>query len=69
MLDLSYEEDQRADVDLNVAMNDRQEFVELQGTAEGAAFGRTTLDSLLDLAMSGIDQLLRVQQRTLAGRN
>jgi ribonuclease PH len=69
MLDLCYDEDQRADVDLNVAMTDRGEFVELQGTAEGAAFGRAALDGLLDLAAAGIDQLLREQQSTLVGRN
>jgi ribonuclease PH len=67
VLDLCYDQDRRADVDLNVVMTDRGEFVEVQGTAEGATFDRTTLNSLLDLAALGIAQLLRIQNEILSG--
>ena len=62
MLDLCYEEDSRADVDMNVVMTGAGEFVEVQGTAEGAAFDRKTLDALTDLAADGIRALVRLQQ-------
>ena len=61
-LDLDYELDVRAEVDLNVAMNDQGQFIEVQGTAEGAAFSRGQLDELLDLAGAGIAELIRVQR-------
>lgn len=64
-LDLCYEEDSAAEVDVNVVMNADGEFVEVQGTAEGAAFSRSMLNQLLDLAEIGIRQLLAIQQRTL----
>jgi ribonuclease PH len=62
MLDLCYEEDRRADVDLNVVMTSQGRFVEVQGTAEGEPFDRKTMDRLLDLAVHGIGQLLDIQQ-------
>ncbi len=62
LLDLCYEEDVRAQVDFNVAMTDRGEYVELQGTAEGAPFSQETSDRLLALARQGIQHLLAVQQ-------
>jgi ribonuclease PH len=65
MLDLCYEEDSLAQVDVNVVMNSRHEFIEVQGTAEGAPFDRLMLDELLDLAASGIAQLLDFQMDTL----
>lgn len=65
VLDLCYEEDRRADVDVNVVMTGGGQFVEVQGTAEGAAFGREAMDRLLDLATMGIRQLLDVQQQVL----
>jgi ribonuclease PH len=65
MLDLCYEEDRRADVDFNVVMTGEGEFVEVQGTAEGACFSRDTVDRLLDLATQGIEQLLDIQQSVL----
>jgi ribonuclease PH len=65
MLDLCYDEDRRADVDFNVVMTGQGRFVEVQGTAEGAAFERATMDRLLDLAAQGIRQLLAMQQTTL----
>jgi ribonuclease PH len=65
MLDLCYEEDRRADVDFNVVMTGEGEFVEVQGTAEGACFSRDTVDRLLDLATQGIEQLLGIQRSVL----
>ena len=62
MLDLCYEEDSRADVDMNVVMTAAGEFVEVQGTAEGAAFDRKTLDALTDLAAEGIRALVAIQR-------
>ncbi|MDB5776203.1 MAG: rph [Herbaspirillum sp.] len=65
VLDLNYIEDSGCDTDMNVVMTDTGHFVEVQGTAEGAAFGRDTLDSLLDLAHNGIGELIALQKRTL----
>jgi len=67
MLDLCYAEDRRADVDLNVVMTGEGQFVEVQGTAEGATFDRATMNRLLDLAVEGIAQLLQIQQTILGG--
>jgi ribonuclease PH len=67
VLDLSYAQDRRADVDLNVVMTDRGRYVEVQGTAEGATFDRASLDSLLDLAAVGIAHLLRIQKEIVSG--
>jgi len=67
LLDLCYEEDARAQVDFNVVMTDRGEYVELQGTAEGAPFSPETSDCLLALAGKGIDYLLRVQREAVEG--
>ncbi|MFH1087013.1 MAG: ribonuclease PH [Chloroflexota bacterium] len=66
LLDLCYEEDSRADVDLNVVMTEKREFVEIQGTGETAPFPRETVNRLLALAETGIAELLRVQQGSLA---
>ncbi|GGC67424.1 ribonuclease PH [Hoyosella rhizosphaerae] len=65
-LDLPYEEDSRAEVDLNVVATDTGTFVEVQGTGEGATFPRSTLDKLLDLAMEGCEQLVEIQREALA---
>jgi ribonuclease PH len=65
-LDLCYEEDAGAQVDLNVVMTGDAEFVEVQGTAEGAPFSRRDLDVLLDLAAGGITDLTRIQREALA---
>jgi ribonuclease PH len=64
-LDLDYAEDAEADVDMNVVMTDKGRFVELQGTAEKVAFGKTDLDRLLRLAGKGIDRLLELQAEHL----
>jgi ribonuclease PH len=66
VLDLPYEEDSRADVDMNVAMTSAGHFVELQGTAEGKPFTRSELDALLGLADGGIRELFAAQIRALA---
>jgi len=65
MLDLCYEEDYRAEVDFNVIMTDRSEFVEVQGTAEGKPFSRETIDSLLLLAQQGITRLFKSQREAV----
>ncbi len=65
MLDLCYEEDFRADVDFNVVMTDRQEFVEIQGTAEHRPFSREDADALLELAGKGIQRLFQMQRQVL----
>lgn len=65
-LDLPYEEDVAAEVDMNVVMTESGRFVEVQGTAEGQPFHRDNLDSLLDLASSGIEQIIKRQNQLLA---
>lgn len=65
LLDLCYVEDAGADVDMNIVMRD-DEFVEVQGTAEGATFGRAALNELLDLAMKGVSNLIEAQDKTLS---
>ena len=64
-LDLPYEEDVRAATDMNVVMTGDGRFVEVQGTAEGAAFERELLDRLLDLAAKGCSDLTAIQRRAL----
>ena len=66
MLDLAYEEDSRADVDMNVVKTGDGRFIEVQGTAEGPPFEREALDSLLGLADAGIQQLVALQ-RSIVG--
>jgi ribonuclease PH len=65
MLDLDYDEDAAADVDFNVVMTDAHAFVELQGTAEREPFLPATLDDLLVLASTGLDQLFAAQRAAL----
>jgi ribonuclease PH len=66
LLDLCYQEDSQAEVDLNVVMNARSRYVEVQGTAEGSPFDRVVMDDLLNLADKGIKELLAVQKKVLA---
>ncbi|HRK36801.1 MAG TPA: ribonuclease PH [Burkholderiaceae bacterium] len=66
LLDLAYEEDSACDTDMNVVMTDKGHFVEVQGTAEGAAFTRTEMGRLLDLAEIGIGELVELQRQALA---
>ena len=66
LLDLAYDDDSRAEVDMNVVKTGDGRFIEVQGTAEGLPFRREELDLLLDLADQGIRQLV-AKQRTLVG--
>jgi ribonuclease PH len=66
-LDLDYEEDVRAEVDMNVVMSSEGKFVEVQGTGEHGTFDRSQLDQLLELAISGIRALDTAQLHALSG--
>ena len=65
MLDLAYDEDSKAEVDMNVIKTSDGRFIEVQGTAEGPPFPRDTLDSLLSLADRGIASLIAIQREVL----
>jgi ribonuclease PH len=65
MLDLAYEEDSRAEVDMNVVMTGSGKFIEVQGTAEALPFGRDALNELLDLAQIGIGKLIGLQKQAV----
>ncbi|MCS7233219.1 MAG: ribonuclease PH [Synergistetes bacterium] len=65
LLDLCFDEDFRAEVDLNVVMNDKGEYIEIQGTAEHRAFSHSTLEKLLTLAWCGIKEIIEIQRRVL----
>jgi ribonuclease PH len=64
-LDLDYPLDVRAEVDMNVAMNHKGDFIEVQGTGEKGTFSRNELDALLDLAGKGIRQLIKLQRASV----
>jgi ribonuclease PH len=64
-LDLNYEEDSRADVDMNVVMTGSGNIIEIQGTAEGQAFTKDQMNSLIDLAEKGITELMKIQKHAL----
>ncbi|HCU05013.1 MAG: ribonuclease PH [Gammaproteobacteria bacterium GWE2_42_36] len=66
VLDLDYEEDSKAETDMNVVMNDNGHFIEIQGTAEGKPFTQEEFLSMLDLAKTGIQQII-VQQKNALG--
>ncbi len=68
MLDLNFAEDSSADVDFNIVMTDRDEFVEIQGTAERFPFSVSALNQLLELGRRGIRELIEMQKKILAGR-
>jgi ribonuclease PH len=65
VLDLDYDEDSNAETDMNVVMNERGEFIEVQGTAEGKTFTGNELNAMLELAQSGIRTLIDKQKRLL----
>ncbi len=67
MCDLNYQEDSNCDTDLNVVMSEHGHFIEVQGTAEGAAFTRHELNQLLDCAGQAIEQLCTLQKKALQG--
>ncbi len=64
-LDLNYEQDSNADVDMNVVMTSTGEFIELQGTAERVPFNQKQLSQLTKLAKKGIDKLIKLQKKVL----
>ena len=66
LLDLDYAEDSACDTDMNVVMTGAGHFVEVQGTAEGAAFSRAEMDRLLQLAEKGIGELIDLQRKSLS---
>jgi len=69
LLDLCYEEDSSAEVDMNVIMTESGKFVEVQGTAEGTPFSREELDRLLDLAKKGLDDIFKIQKKIIEPEN
>ncbi|HEB71871.1 MAG TPA: ribonuclease PH, partial [Nitrospirae bacterium] len=64
-LDLNYDEDSVADVDMNVVMTGSGDFIEVQGTAEKTPFSKDTLDNLLALATKGINEIFTIQKQAL----
>lgn len=67
VLDLDYAEDSDCDTDMNVVMNDGGGFIEVQGTAEGHAFRRAEMDAMLQLAETGVAELVALQRAALGG--
>jgi ribonuclease PH len=67
LLDLVYEEDSKAEVDMNIVMTGQGEFIEIQGTAERRTFNKEQMDKLLALAKSGIEELINIQRNLLKG--
>ena len=65
LLDLKYDEDSRAEVDMNVICTGDGRFIEVQGTAEGSPFTREQMDNLLELGRKGIEQLVRLQRKAI----
>jgi len=63
LLDLCYEEDSKAEVDMNVIMTGSGEFIEIQGTAERKPFSKEKMDSMLDFAKRGIGELFSIQRK------
>ena len=62
LLDLNYEEDSTADTDLNIVMNDKNQIIEIQGTAEDAPFSKTELSEMLELGSSAINEIIERQK-------
>lgn len=65
LLDLKYDEDSRAEVDMNIVCTGDGRFIEVQGTAEGKPFSREQMDSLLGLAKKGVESLVAIQRETI----
>ncbi|MEA3305594.1 MAG: ribonuclease PH, partial [Candidatus Omnitrophota bacterium] len=65
LLDLDYEEDSKADVDMNIVMTDSDKFIEIQGAAEGAPFDNKMMNSIIGVARKGIRELLSAQKKVL----
>ncbi|MBI3583247.1 MAG: ribonuclease PH [Nitrospinae bacterium] len=68
LLDLNYEEDSKADVDMNVVMTGSGKFIEIQGTAERVPFSKEDSDSLIKLATKGIKELIKIQKQVVGNR-
>ena len=67
ILDLNYEEDSKADVDMNIVMVKKGLWVEVQGTAERKPFSKKEMDHMLKLAEKGVKELFKIQEKNLAG--
>jgi len=67
LVDLCYEEDAHADVDLNLVMDDRNRIIEIQGCSEGAPFDRGLLDAMLDAGQAAVGELLQAQRKAIHG--
>lgn len=65
LLDLNYKEDSKVDVDINLIMNEDLEFIEIQGTAEGATFNKKQLNDVLEIGEKGIMELIQIQKKKL----
>ena len=65
LLDLNYEEDSKVDVDFNLVQNEKGKILEIQGTAEGAAFSKEQVNQILDLGQKGINELINLQKNAL----
>lgn len=68
LLDLSYDEDSKADVDMNVVMTETGRFIEIQSTAEGIPFTRAQLDDMLNLAADGIHKIIELEHKILESK-
>ncbi|NLB91747.1 MAG: RdgB/HAM1 family non-canonical purine NTP pyrophosphatase, partial [Clostridiales bacterium] len=68
MVDLCYQEDSNAQVDMNVIMNEKGEYIELQGTGEGRSFTKEEWREMSDLSQNGIDTLMEIQRQVLKGK-
>ena len=66
LLDLDYEEDSSAEVDMNIVMTSTGRFIEVQGTAEAEPFSRSQMDGMIDVASAGIDRLIALQAEALS---
>lgn len=67
LLDLDYQEDSKAEVDMNVVMTSKGKFIEIQGTAEREPFSETNMDNMLQIAKKGIKEIIAIQKRALKG--
>ena len=66
LLDLCYEEDSRAEVDMNFVMTGSGKFIEVQGTAESAPFTKRQMERMAEIAQQGIKELLKAQKKVIA---
>jgi ribonuclease PH len=66
LLDLAYDEDSRADVDMNFVMTGSGKFIEVQGTAESAPFTKKQMERMTEVAQQGIRELVKAQQKIIA---